>query len=140
MNIAASLALQLDRTRDRRSNASMEIGLIYLNKILQTSPFVAVHQYLLEAYIASTKINDHVGVTYNNRGSADILIMMITKAYDGLLKVEVDLRETWVKKHQFVTRPANVTSYFARSGQTNPIYAALRQEVGLYEERLTSMA
>ncbi len=66
--------------------------------------------------------------------------MMITKAYDGLLKVEVDLRETWVKKHQFVTRPANVTSYFARSGQTNPIYAALRQEVGLYEERLTSMA
>jgi hypothetical protein len=85
--------------------------------------------------MAATKINEHVKIKFSKWGSTDIIKNMIIKIYDGLLKLEVDIKEAWDRKHQFVTRPENV-----RSGQTNTNHAAPGQGIGLDQDTFNALA
>jgi hypothetical protein len=135
MNLAASLSLEITQIPRDEPERSIEIGVLYLNKILHTSPYIPIHQFLLDAYMAATKINEHVKIKFSKWGSTDIIKNMIIKVYDGLLKLEVDIKEAWDRKHQFVTRPENV-----RSGRTNTNHAAPGQGIGLVQETFNSLA
>lgn len=140
MNLAASLSLRITQIRRDNPNISIEIGLRYLNKILHTSPYVPIHQFLFDAYMAATMIGEHVWISYNKWGSTDTIKNMIFKVYDGLLKLEVDAKEAWDRNHQFVTRTANVNSQVPRTSQTNLNHVAPGQGLGLDQEVLESLA
>jgi hypothetical protein len=65
---------------------------------------------------------------------------LITRVYDGLLKLEVDVKEAWHKSNPFLTRPENVVSQVVQSGRTNPSDAVLAQETGVHQETFASLA
>jgi len=43
--------------------------------------------------MASTKIYEHVRIRFNKRGSMDIIQKLVFRAYKGLLKLEVNIKE-----------------------------------------------
>jgi hypothetical protein len=79
---------------------SITNGLMYLNKILHTSPYLQAHQFFIDSYLASTKINEHVKTTFNYTGSTDNIKRLVIKVYEGLLKWEIQVKEAADQNHQ----------------------------------------
>ena len=92
MNPTASLSLQITQIRRDNPDISIEFGVMYLNKILHSSHYVPIHQFLLAAYMAASQINEHVWSMYNKWGSTDTIKNKVIKVYDELLKLEVDVK------------------------------------------------
>ncbi|KAH8757136.1 hypothetical protein F5882DRAFT_417927 [Hyaloscypha sp. PMI_1271] len=97
---------------------SIHNGLMYLNKILETSPYLQIHQFLVDSYLACTQIGQHVQTFFNFNGSTDNIKKQILKVYEEFLKWEVEIKETADRNHQQRTVNAVVTQ---ASLQGNPI-------------------
>jgi hypothetical protein len=97
---------------------SIQNGLMYLNKILETSPYLEIHQCLVDSYLACTQIGQHVQTFFNFNGSTDNIKKQILKVYEEFLKWEVEIKETADRNHQQRTVNAVVTQ---ASLQGNPI-------------------
>ena len=97
---------------------SIHNGLMYLNKILKTSPYLQIHQFLVDSYLACTQIGQHVQTFFNFNGSTDNIKKQILKVYEEFLKWEVEIKETADRNHQQRTVNAVVTQ---ASLQGNPI-------------------
>ncbi|KAE9376460.1 hypothetical protein N431DRAFT_331452 [Stipitochalara longipes BDJ] len=93
MNLAASLSLEQREIPMDDPRNSIQNGLMYLNKILETSPYLRIHQFLFDAYCACTVINEHVMAAFRYPGAAKDTKEAITSVYESLLKWEVQVKE-----------------------------------------------
>jgi hypothetical protein len=119
LNLAASLSLKVEEMQNNDPRKSIHNGLMYLNKILETSPYLEIHQFLVDSYLACTQIGQHVQTFFKFNGSTGNIKKQILKVYEEFLKWEVEIKETADRNHQ--QRTVNTVDTQA-SGQGNPIF------------------
>lgn len=119
LNLAASLSLKVEEMQNNEPRKSVQNGLMYLNKILETSPYLQIHQFVVDSYLACTQIGQHVQTFFNYNGSTDNIKKQILEVYEEFLRWEVEIKETADRNHQ--QRTVN-TLVAQASGQGIPVF------------------
>jgi hypothetical protein len=93
VDIVASLSLNVTSLHASDTANPIENGLIYLNKILESTLHLRVHEFLINSYIACVTIHEQVRIRFNLDGAMYKIKKKIMSVYENLLKWEVEVKQ-----------------------------------------------
>jgi hypothetical protein len=87
------LSLKVEEMPSNDPQKSIQNGLMYLNKILETSPYLRIHQFIIDSYLACTEIGQHVSSAFHYNDSTVNIKNQLLNIYEEFMKWEVEQKE-----------------------------------------------